>query len=204
MTFTYSGDPSSSPADAVRFILADTVEETAALSDAEVAWLVSQWPDEYAAAIAGAAMLEARYAREADSVTRTVGDLRLAFGNSGGNLGNSGCVAYLFQPRGVITIDGAGLTEDRVMEAAIEAGARLPTVTVNGIGERAGNADALQLTAGKLVAASKQLVGQIDPVERRTRAAYVERVDQRQQRLPAWPPAKPPGQHGRHHPLTAG
>ncbi len=54
MTFTYSGDPSSSPADAVRFILADTVEETAALSDAEVAWLVSQWPDEYGAAIAGA------------------------------------------------------------------------------------------------------------------------------------------------------
>ncbi len=78
MTFTYSGDPSSSPADAVRFILADTVEETAALSDAEVAWLVSQWPDEYAAAIAGAAMLEARYAKEADSVSRTVGDLTIA------------------------------------------------------------------------------------------------------------------------------
>lgn len=58
-----------------------------------------------------------------DNRTRTVGDLRLAFGNSNGNLGNSGCVAYLFQPRGVITLDGAGLTEDRVMEAAIDTGA---------------------------------------------------------------------------------
>lgn len=58
-----------------------------------------------------------------DNRTRTVGDVRLAFSNYGGNLGNSGCVAYLFDTRGQIVLDGKGVTEDRLMEAAAEAGA---------------------------------------------------------------------------------
>lgn len=58
-----------------------------------------------------------------DNRTRTVGDLRLAFGNAGGNLGNSGCVAYLFQSRGVIVAATPGKTEDQMMELALEAGA---------------------------------------------------------------------------------
>jgi len=55
-----------------------------------------------------------------DNRTRTVTDVRNAFGDHGGNMGASGCVAYMFQPRGVIVVTGA---EDAVMEAALEAGA---------------------------------------------------------------------------------
>ncbi|MBX3383775.1 MAG: YebC/PmpR family DNA-binding transcriptional regulator [Phycisphaeraceae bacterium] len=58
-----------------------------------------------------------------DNRTRTINDLRLAFSNHGGNVGSSGCVAYLFQHRGQIVVSGKGLTEDRVMESAIDAGA---------------------------------------------------------------------------------
>lgn len=55
--------------------------------------------------------------------TRTAGDLRLQFGKFGGNLGSIGCVAFMFESRGQILVPAAGLTEERVMEAAIEAGA---------------------------------------------------------------------------------
>ena len=58
-----------------------------------------------------------------DNRTRTVGDLRLAFGNHGGSLGNSGCVGYMFQPKGRILVNAPGVGEDRMMEIAIEAGA---------------------------------------------------------------------------------
>jgi YebC/PmpR family DNA-binding regulatory protein len=69
--------------------------------------------------------------------TRTVGDLRLAFGKYGGNLGNSGCVAYLFEPKGQIVISTIQHDEsdkkakpvprqqlsDTIMEVAINSGA---------------------------------------------------------------------------------
>ncbi len=58
-----------------------------------------------------------------DNRTRTVGDVRLVFSRSGGNLGASGCVAYLFDHRGEIVVKGGGVSEDRMMEIAIDAGA---------------------------------------------------------------------------------
>ena len=57
-----------------------------------------------------------------DNRTRTVGDLRLAFGDHGGNLGSTGCVSYLFETKGQIAVPGA-VAEDTIMEAAINAGA---------------------------------------------------------------------------------
>ncbi len=58
-----------------------------------------------------------------DNRNRTVAELRNIFSKSGGNLGESGCVAWLFNPRGVVSLAKDGLTEDRAMEIAIEAGA---------------------------------------------------------------------------------
>ncbi len=58
-----------------------------------------------------------------DNRTRTVGDLRLVMGKFGGNLGQAGCVGFLFEPRGQIVIAGENATEDRLMEIAVEAGA---------------------------------------------------------------------------------
>ena len=57
-----------------------------------------------------------------DKRTRTVADVRHAFNKYGGNLGTEGSVSYLFTKTGVINFP-AGSDEDRIMEAALEAGA---------------------------------------------------------------------------------
>jgi YebC/PmpR family DNA-binding regulatory protein len=58
-----------------------------------------------------------------DNRTRTITDVRNAFSDVGGNVGASGCVAYMFQPRGQILFAAKGVSEERAMELAIEAGA---------------------------------------------------------------------------------
>lgn len=58
-----------------------------------------------------------------DNRTRTAADMRMIFGKQGGNLGASGCVAYLFEHQGVIAIEDGRASEERIMEIALEAGA---------------------------------------------------------------------------------
>ena len=57
-----------------------------------------------------------------DNRTRTVADVRHAFSKYGGNLGTDGSVAFLFKHCGQIVF-APGTNEDKVMEAAIDAGA---------------------------------------------------------------------------------
>src|SRR5262245_27821788 len=58
-----------------------------------------------------------------DNRNRTVADLRNVFDKCGGNLGTAGSVAWMFTKRGLLTVERAGVDEDRVMEVALEAGA---------------------------------------------------------------------------------
>lgn len=58
-----------------------------------------------------------------DNRNRTVAEVRHAFTKSGGNLGTSGSVAYLFSKKGIITFP-PGAEEDRILEIALEAGAQ--------------------------------------------------------------------------------
>ena len=58
-----------------------------------------------------------------DNRNRTSGDIRHYFDKFGGNLGGSGCVAYLFTQKGVIVIEAEGIDEDKLMDDALEAGA---------------------------------------------------------------------------------
>lgn len=58
-----------------------------------------------------------------DNRNRTVSDIRAAFTRGGGSLGESGCVAWQFEPRGVILVDGGGRDADEIALAAIDAGA---------------------------------------------------------------------------------
>ncbi|MEK6702432.1 MAG: YebC/PmpR family DNA-binding transcriptional regulator [Planctomycetota bacterium] len=58
-----------------------------------------------------------------DNRTRTATFVRLAFSDASANLGTSGCVGYMFRTRGRIVIAGEGVTEEVIMNAAIEAGA---------------------------------------------------------------------------------
>lgn len=59
-----------------------------------------------------------------DNRNRTASEVRHAFDKFGGNLGQSGCVSYLFEDKGVIVIEkDAKIDEDKLMETALEAGA---------------------------------------------------------------------------------
>lgn len=58
-----------------------------------------------------------------DNRNRTVGELRHRFSKHGGNLGESGCVAWMFSKKGVVVVDGDGVDEDELMMQALEAGA---------------------------------------------------------------------------------
>lgn len=57
-----------------------------------------------------------------DNRVRTVADVRHAFSKFGGNLGTEGSVAFMFKKIGVLAY-GAGADEEKITEAAIEAGA---------------------------------------------------------------------------------
>jgi YebC/PmpR family DNA-binding regulatory protein len=57
-----------------------------------------------------------------DNRVRTVADVRHAFAKHGGNLGSEGSVAFLFRHCGQLLF-APGTSEDKVMEAALEAGA---------------------------------------------------------------------------------
>ena len=60
-----------------------------------------------------------------DNRNRTAADVRHAFDKSGGNLGTTGCVSYLFNKKGLIVIDRntTNLDEDGMMMLALDSGA---------------------------------------------------------------------------------
>lgn len=58
-----------------------------------------------------------------DNKNRTVADIRHFFAKSGGNLGEFGCVAWMFDRKGTLTVDKDAASEDELMDAALEAGA---------------------------------------------------------------------------------
>lgn len=58
-----------------------------------------------------------------DNRNRTAGDIRSYFNKYNGNLGADGCVAWIFEEKGLIKIPSQGLAEDVAFEKAIEAGA---------------------------------------------------------------------------------
>ena len=58
-----------------------------------------------------------------DNKNRTVGEIRTILGKNGGNMGESGCVAYMFEKKGLIVVPGDAMDEDALMELVLEAGA---------------------------------------------------------------------------------
>ncbi|TLN23473.1 YebC/PmpR family DNA-binding transcriptional regulator [bacterium] len=58
-----------------------------------------------------------------DNRVRVVAEVRHAFSKNNGNLGASGCVAYLFESKGLILVPKSAVDEDKIMEVALEAGA---------------------------------------------------------------------------------
>ena len=58
-----------------------------------------------------------------DNKNRTVSEIRAALGKAGGNLGENGCVGWMFEQKGLITVKTQAKSEDDLMELAIDAGA---------------------------------------------------------------------------------
>lgn len=59
-----------------------------------------------------------------DNKNRTVAEVRHIFSKHGGNLGENGCVAWIFEKKGTIVLDKKSVNEDELMELALEAGAQ--------------------------------------------------------------------------------
>jgi YebC/PmpR family DNA-binding regulatory protein len=58
-----------------------------------------------------------------DNKNRTVAEMRHIFSKHNGNLGESGCVAWMFDKKGLIVVDTDKADEDRLMEIVLNAGA---------------------------------------------------------------------------------
>ncbi len=58
-----------------------------------------------------------------DNRNRTAGEVRKIFEVAGGNLGATGCVAWMFERKGLIVVSAKNVEEDRLLEVALDAGA---------------------------------------------------------------------------------
>jgi len=58
-----------------------------------------------------------------DNRNRTVAEIRSIFNKHGGNLGETGSVAWMFDKRGLVAVERDAVEEERLMEIALEAGA---------------------------------------------------------------------------------
>ena len=58
-----------------------------------------------------------------DNRNRTAADIRHAFDKFGGNMGQTGCVSFMFDKKGVIAVEKDGIDEDEITMDALEAGA---------------------------------------------------------------------------------
>ncbi|MEH2080735.1 MAG: YebC/PmpR family DNA-binding transcriptional regulator [Nostoc sp.] len=69
-----------------------------------------------------------------DNRNRTAADLRVAFSKNGGNLGETGCVSWMFEQKGVCVVQGV-LDEEQLLEASLEGGAQSYEMTEDEMAE---------------------------------------------------------------------
>jgi len=68
-----------------------------------------------------------------DNRNRTAAEIRHIFSKHGGNLGESGCVAWMFERKGIFSFQGDGIDADKLMELALEAEALDMNETEDGV-----------------------------------------------------------------------
>ena len=79
MTFTYSGDPSTSTRNKVRFLINDTDSTDALFSDEELDYLITEWGGNvYEISRAACETLVSRFVRLSDSTSKSVGDISVS------------------------------------------------------------------------------------------------------------------------------
>ncbi|PHJ64588.1 transcriptional regulator [Nostoc linckia z18] len=83
-----------------------------------------------------------------DNRNRTAADLRAAFSKNGGNLGETGCVSWMFDQKGVCIVPGV-VNEEQLLEASLEGGAESYEMTEDEMAEvftEIGNLETLSQT----------------------------------------------------------
>jgi len=88
-----------------------------------------------------------------DNRNRTAADLRAAFSKNGGNLGETGCVGWMFEHKGVLVLAGP-IEEDQLLEASLEGSAE----TYELIGEDVAEAAEVFTKVGNLETLSQTLI----------------------------------------------
>lgn len=78
MSWSYSGDPSESSVDAVRFLVGDTHSDEPLVTNEEIEWSLLQYTNIYAAAALVAETIASYFATQANSIT--IGPLREEYG----------------------------------------------------------------------------------------------------------------------------
>ena len=79
MTFTYSGDPTTSNRNKVRYLINDTTSTDALFSDEELDYLITEWGTNiYEICRAACEVLVSRFSRLADSTSKSVGDISVS------------------------------------------------------------------------------------------------------------------------------
>lgn len=58
-----------------------------------------------------------------DNKNRTVAEIRSIFTKSGGSVGENGCVSWMFDKKGLVTVSADAVEEDKMMEIVLDAGA---------------------------------------------------------------------------------
>jgi YebC/PmpR family DNA-binding regulatory protein len=123
-----------------------------------------------------------------DNRNRTASEIRKLFEISSGKLGSAGCVAWMFESKGLFLVPAAGMDEERLLEIALEAGAD----DVQAAGERfevtcdpgkyrdvlglLGKAG-VQIEASQITRIAKNTVEVTDPEEARKILKLMERLD---------------------------
>lgn len=151
MTWTYTGDPSDSPKDAVRFWIGDTTESTPQMSDEEIAYLLAlTGGNVLQAAIAACVQLANRYSSQVDFAVET--ELRVdlsqrakAYATRAQELRDQ---AKLPGFGGLMPVPYAGGISRRDMQRQEQDGDRVPPGFVVGIMSAPGTDPARRMTPG--------------------------------------------------------
>ncbi|WP_414549558.1 YebC/PmpR family DNA-binding transcriptional regulator [Anabaena sp. CCY 0017] len=108
-----------------------------------------------------------------DNRNRTAADLRGAFSKCGGNLGETGCVSWMFDQKGVCVVSGVE-DEDQLLEASLEGGAEFYEMTEDDMAEVFTEMSNLEVLSQRL----RDTGFQVDDVELRwIPSNYIEVVD---------------------------
>jgi YebC/PmpR family DNA-binding regulatory protein len=111
-----------------------------------------------------------------DNKNRTVADVRHFFAKSGGNLGESGCVGWMFDKKGSIIIDREAIDEDKLMDIAIDAGAEDVVEEENSFQVLTGPGDFNEVVAGLEKAGIAYLEASISMIPKNTIEVGEEKI----------------------------